>query len=257
MQPLYYDLIIALVLLLSMWLGHRRGFILTFCGFLAVFVALFGATFLSDMLKQPVSRLVQPAIEQHLTTLFDSMHAAEPEPYTFPEISTLPEILVEKPSEEDSPSYSLSISLEDALDDLKQTPFYSAFSSAIRSALAEGRFTLTANVVQSVAGYIALELTQVVLFVIFFVLILIVWFFLSHALDLAFRLPVLSTLNHWSGAALGLFRGAFLVFIACQVLKGRFLSEEVLTQSILLHFFCTVNPLLYFAKLKFITSSYL
>lgn len=257
MQPLYYDLIIALILLVSLWLGHRRGFILTLCGFLAVFVALFGATFLSNTLAQPVSRLIQPALEQHLGNFFDSIHAEPIPPYTFPEISTLPEILVEETTEE-TPSYSLSISLEEALEDLKENPFYAVFSSTIRSALADGRFSATAtNVVQAVAGYIALELTQLVLFVVFFGLILIVWFFLSHALDLAFHLPVLSTLNHWSGALLGLVRGAVLVFIACRLLEGRFLGTETIEQSFLLHFFCTVDPILYFSKLSFITSSYL
>ena len=46
-----------------------------------------------------------------------------------------------------------------------------------------------------------------VLFLICFVLVLAGWTLLSRVLDLAFPLPVLSTLNHWSGAAVGLVKG--------------------------------------------------
>ena len=40
-----------------------------------------------------------------------------------------------------------------------------------------------------------------------FALVLLLWLLLSRVLDLACKLPVLSTLNHWSGAALGLVKG--------------------------------------------------
>ena len=86
-------------------------------------------------------------------------------------------------------------------------------------------------------------MAQLALFLVSFVLILVLWYFLSHALDLAFRLPVLSTLNHWSGAALGLLKGSLLLFIACWLLKGSFLPQSVIQNTYLLHFFCTVSPL--------------
>ena len=65
---------------------------------------------------------------------------------------------------------------------------------------------------------------------------------LSRVLDLAFRLPVLSTLNHWSGAAVGLGKGCVLLFIACWLFRGLFPAEAV-EQSVLLRFFCGAGPL--------------
>ena len=63
----------------------------------------------------------------------------------------------------------------------------------------------------------------------------------NQGLDLAFKLPVLSALNQWSGAAVGLVKGCVLLFIACWLLKGM-LPQEAVDQSVLLHFFCTTNP---------------
>ena len=86
------------------------------------------------------------------------------------------------------------------------------------------------------------------LFLISFVLVLVAWTLLSRALDLAFRLPVLSTLNHWSGAAVGLLKGGVLLFIACWLFRG-LIPQEAVDQSILLRFFCTTNPFLLIASI--------
>ena len=256
MPVIFYDVIIALVLLLFLWRGHHRGFVLTLCGFLSLFVALFGAGFLSKMLAEPVSQLVQPVIEQHLQDLFDHAHPPMSQPYSFPEEELLPDFLLEN-VDSDSVVSSLSVTLDELLSVLKDNPIYSTFSSAIKHALDDGQFISGTDVIQSVAKYIAFELTSILLFAIFFVLISIVWFLLSHALNLAFHLPVLSTLNHWSGALLGLFQGAFLVLIVSKLLLNRFFSQDLAESTFLLQYFCNFDPFLFFSRIQFITSSYL
>ena len=72
------------------------------------------------------------------------------------------------------------------------------------------------------------------LYAVAFVLILVLWTILSRVLDLAFKLPVLSTLNRWSGGAVGLCEGVLLVFVVCTLLKGGVLPEEVVENSHLL-----------------------
>ena len=104
------------------------------------------------------------------------------------------------------------------------------------------------NAVRALAEYVAVQLTRTVLFLLCFVLILAGWFVLSHALDLAFKLPVLSTLNQWSGAAVGLVKGGVLLFIACWLFRG-LIPQEAVDQSILLRFFCTTNPFLLIASI--------
>ena len=55
MNYIYYDVIIAAVLLFFLWRGYRRGFVLTLCSLLAVFVALIGASILSNALADPAA----------------------------------------------------------------------------------------------------------------------------------------------------------------------------------------------------------
>ena len=43
---------------------------------------------------------------------------------------------------------------------------------------------MTADIVQALAQYIAVQIARIILFLLAFVVILIAWFILSHALDL-------------------------------------------------------------------------
>ena len=208
MSYLIFDLVIAILLVLAVFQGYRRGFVLTLCGFLAVFVAFFGATILSNALAEPVSHAITPVIENQIS---NSIHETlEEQGYQF---------------------------------DLIQS-----FSDAIRGAVNDGVVEVTTSAAQTIASYIARELARMALFLISFVLVLVAWTLLSRALDLAFRLPVLSTLNHWSGAAVGLLKGGVLLFIACWLLRELF-PAEVVEQSYLLKFFCTTNPFLLIASI--------
>ena len=53
-----------------------------------------------------------------------------------------------------------------------------------------------------------------IVFLIAFILILIIWHFISHALDLVVHLPVLSTLNAAGGFLMGAVKGILILLIA-------------------------------------------
>ena len=133
-------------------------------------------------------------------------------------------------------------SLEQVLELIQESKLFQSFSGALHSAISQGLLEVTTSAAQAVAGYLAREVARMALFLICFALVLVGWTMLSRVLDLAFRLPVLSTLNHWSGAAVGLGKGCVLLFIACWLFRGLFPTEAV-EQSILLRFFCGAGPL--------------
>lgn len=221
---LIFDIVIAALLLLAVRRGYQKGFVLTLCGFLAIFVAFIGATVVSNALAEPVARTMRPVVEHQIQLVLEEktsegIHSAEPE-------------------EERPP-----IPLQEALELLKGSKLYKGFADAFQKAMNDGLVAATANAARVISDYIARQLAQMLLFLVSFVLLLAVWYLISHALDLAFRLPVLSALNHWSGAALGLFRGGLLIFIACWLLKGSVLPQDAIRNSYLLKFFCTVSPL--------------
>ena len=217
-----FDLIIAAVLLFALLRGYRRGFVLTLCGLLAVFVALIGASVVSHVLTEPVSRSIQPIVEQHIQQLLEEQLPAQ--------------------ADADTPdSDELNTALDDILEQLKASSIYKVFAETVQQAVDSGMVAASANGAKLIAAYVARQLAQLILFLLSFVLILILWFFLSHALDLAFHLPVLSPLNRWCGAVLGLLKGALLVYTACWLLKDSFIPQEAIQTTYLLRPFCTVS----------------
>ena len=240
MQYLIFDAIIVLLLAVAVWRGYRTGFILTFCGFLAIFVALIGATVVSNVLAQPVSQAISPMIESSIQQAV-AEKLQSPDGFEQENSSQLPSSQPDQDSSQESPVPDLP--LQEILDLLKQSPVYRGFAGALQSAVDAGLVSATANATMVISEYIAGQVARMVLFVVSFVLILILWFFVSHALDLAFKLPVLSSLNRWGGGALGLLKGALLIYVACWLLKGSFLPQEAIQSTYLLHFFCTSSPL--------------
>ena len=73
-----FDLIVLIVLILAVVQGYRKGFVLTLCGFLAVFVAFIGASILSDALAGPVSQAITPAIESGIQDTVGSYYQYTP-----------------------------------------------------------------------------------------------------------------------------------------------------------------------------------
>ncbi len=223
MNCIFYDIIIAALLLLFLWRGYRKGFVLTLCGFLALFVAFFGASVLSGLLAEPAAKLIEPAVAS-------GIHDAV-------------SVYWQAAQSVDGSGVLDDLPLEDLLEGLRDSPVYQAIAETFQTAVQAGAIELTGNAVQAVAHYIAVQIVRTALFGALFLLLLTAWFIFSRSLDLVAKLPVLNAVNRWSGAAVGLLEGALLVFIACWLLEDGFLPREAVQGSLLLRFFCTYSPL--------------
>ena len=199
-------------------------------------MAFIGASILSDALAGPVSQAITPAIESGIQDTVGSYYQYTPPGEDSGDGSTPGDAFFDE------------LPLEDVLAALQDSSLYRSLTQNFQQAVEDGVETVAANAVRALAEYVAVQLTRTVLFLLCFVLILAGWFVLSHALDLAFKLPVLSTLNQWSGAAVGLVKGGVLLFIACWLFRG-LIPQEAVDQSILLRFFCTTNPFLLIASI--------
>lgn len=221
-----FDVVIAAILLFFVWQGYKKGFVLTLCGFLAVFVAFIGATLISNALAKPVAQAFVPMIESGIhDTLEQSIKDSSPS------ISSQSPNVVP----EDMP-------LSDVLEALQDSPIFHSLAEAFQEAVDEGVETVATSAAKALAEYIAIQIARTILFVLAFAAVLVGWFLLSHALDLAFKLPVLSTLNHWTGAGVGLIKGGLILFIAAWLLKGSFIPSQAIENTFLLNFFCTSSP---------------
>ena len=223
MNPVFYDVAIAVVLLIFLLRGYKRGLVLTLCGFLALFVAFIGAGVLTSVLAEPVSRAVYPMVERGIQQAMDDAVASA--------VSG------------EGLAGELDLPLEEVLPLLKDNALLGFFSDAVEQAVEEGVLDATADAAQQLAQYAALQLARLVLFLVFFVAILVAWFFLSHALDLASRLPGLNALNHLGGGALGLLMGLLAVYIAIWLFRGSLVDAAALEGSVLLRFFAAHSPL--------------
>lgn len=217
MSPFAYDIIILAILLLSVYMGYRRGFILTLCGFLAVFVGIIGATIISNVLAEPVTNIVRPVIENNLQDYLSNVS---------PEVAA-----------------GAELSLPAALDFLRDSALYRGFVSTLENLMGSQAAATTAAVIAAIAEHISLQLTRTILFVFSFIIVLIGWKILSHVLNLAFRLPILSSLNRLAGAGVGLLKGSVLLFILIWLFKDSLFTPEMIEASYLLQFFSTINPL--------------
>ena len=97
--------------------------------------------------------------------------------------------------------------------------------------------------VEPVAAELAVSLAESVIyplvFLLAFILILVVCWFIAHALDLVARLPVLHTLNSLGGFVLGLIKGCLLVAVLIPLLLrflGSYIPTDVLEHSRILAF---------------------
>lgn len=226
MDYIFYDVIIAAALFFFLWRGYVKGFVLTLCGLLAVFVALIGASVLSSLLAGPVAQAVVPMLERCLTQAVGSA------------LQAAPSVSGSVPG-----SWINDLPLEEVLAALQDSPLFRTLADSFRTAVEQGTAQVVSGVIRALAEYVAAQLAHTVLFLLLFVAVLLVWKLLSRILDLAFHLPVLFTLNHWAGAAVGLLKGALLVFIAAWLLKDSLIPPQAVEQTWLLKFFCTETPL--------------
>ena len=184
------DIVIVLLLAFFAWRGAVKGLVLSLCGLAAVFVAFFAAQFISDTFCAPVANIIRPIIA-------GSIQEAAPE-----EENTDPE--------EEQPSYTMG----ELLKSVKENGLFEGFSDFMEQGAANdtiGHGPLSP--VDALAGYLSKGIAKALLFGLAFVGIQLAWFLLSHALDLAFKLPILSQVNLACGLILGLVKGVLLIIV--------------------------------------------
>ena len=146
MNYLIFDVIIALILLFALWRGYSRGFILTLCGFLAIFVAFIGATVISDNLARPVADAIRPAIERQIQgTLEQSLQVED----------SLASTGGEAPALEELP-------ISEVLEALQESALYRGLAQAFQEAVDNGVAQVTTSAAKALAEYAAVQLARMV-----------------------------------------------------------------------------------------------
>lgn len=181
-----FDIIIVALLALFAWRGASRGLILSLCGLAAVFVAFFAAQFVSQRFCAPVGNIIRPVIIQ-------TIQGAGAEPVVNPE------------------SPEAGYTADELLASIQEKGLFEGFSDFLEQGVADdtvGHGPLSP--MDALAGYLARAIARALLFAIVYFGVLLAWFLLSHAMDIAFKLPILAEVNLAGGLLVGLVKGALL-----------------------------------------------
>lgn len=211
MTAYLFDVIIVVILAFFAWRGAKKGLILTLCGLLGLFVAFFGAQFISTQFYKPVAHIVQPAIYQ-------TIRNALPEPEQEPSNQLDDSVFATTPpfnSQETASSYTV----DQLLEILEEKGLYAGFSFFLNPSMLKEAIPDVEGVPESIvstrnlADYLAKLIAKAALFALSFLFILLIWFLVSHILDLAFQLPILAAVNAVGGLAVGLLKAVLIVFV--------------------------------------------
>ena len=214
MKSIIIDILIAAIVVIASLRGRARGFVLTLCGFLTIFVAFIGSLVISEFLAYPVAQLLFPAVEQAILTVLEQGAAIAPD----------------------------ELPIAAVLESLHTVPFFAGLADMCQAALDDRSYLFTGSAVFAVSLFFSRQLARIILFVLAFIAILIVWWIASHALDLAFRLPILSFFNRLGGLILGFGQGITLCLILCWLFRDSYITADVIDGSFLLPCFCGENP---------------
>ena len=218
--PILIDILIVAALVFFAWRGERRGFILTLCSLVAVLVAFVGATIITNAAAPKVAEYIQPKLEQ-----------------------SIQETLDEKAQEVDLIDY---FQAEDVMAALREKGgVYEWAADSLEDSLRDADFSSYTQQAAKTAAALAGQLSRSILFPIVFLLLLIAWFFVSHALHLVSKVPVINSLNHGLGGAIGLIKGVVVVYVAVWLLCGPLgaISPQMTQETHLLRLMTQYDPI--------------
>lgn len=214
-MAIFVDLFMAAILLLALVLGIRQGFLQSLARVAIVIAALLGAAWLAEHLADPAAKWLEPVLTEKLQQQMSGQSAAA-----------------------DDPSLAAAGILEtfgfsgDTLDEMVR--------SVTEKAQEVGQ-TLLSAVVSTVLRSVA----YAVVYLVSFLLLLLLLRLLLAPLHLFTKLPGVHGINAALGGALGLVKGALLLFFAVWLLRRLqlWITPELISQTYILRFFAEHSPM--------------
>ncbi len=204
--PIIADIITVAIIIISMIIGRKRGFIKTVSGILTVIIAFSLASFAA---KETAPVISEKYISPYLSSaIVDEVKQTPENTLDLDELSNL---------------FS-NIGIPEGI---------------ISSAVADVSKTLTQNIAEpltTMTNNISARLTFGALFIIYFLILLLAVSLLFKLLNLISKLPVLNFTNRLLGLIFGLISGYLIIMVASFILNktGTLLTDGVISESIIL-----------------------
>ena len=218
---LIIDGVLVLLLLLSFFVGVKRGLFKSLMGFVVLIAAIVGAAIAANTLTEPITDLVLPAFEEKISDWL-----GVPEELTMGNVA----------------SGILS-------SDSTKNPSFSEWFEKLELFRGGDRFVehlqeKAANAAHLAARSLVESVVHAVLFLLCFLLLLILLRLLTKLLDHLFELPVLHALNTLGGGVFALLEAAILLYLVLWLAPefGITFFRDNASDTYLLKFFTTHTP---------------
>lgn len=225
--PVIIDIIVVAFLAGFTIFGAKRGLFRALAGLAVFLIALIGAGVIATTFSQPAVKLVTPLISKHIQQQVADAMAAQ----TSAQVE-MPEADVE------GETFSIT-----AILDLM------GLDEEVRASLAEQAQEKVQETGATIATALVESLAQSIiyaaLYILSFAALLFLLKFVTGAVDLVLKLPVLHGVNSLGGAATGLLEGGLLLFLAIWAARrfGVSFETETVAATHILRFFTTNTPL--------------
>ena len=204
------DAIFALVLVLGVVLGAKRGLFRSFMALAAILVALVGASLLTDALTGPVTEALMPRAEKSVQEWFDTEgRTDEREDAVMQDEQPGESADIASPEPENADDDASPLAVTGLLKNLLHFDLDGAVRRSLRSAAQEAALTAVRTLLGSVV--------RTIVFLLCFLVLSLLLRLVTAGIDKVLDLPVLNALNTIGGGALGLIEGALLLFLVCDV----------------------------------------
>ena len=211
------DAVFALVLILGVVFGAKRGLFRSFMALAAIVLALIGASLLTDVLTEPVTDMLMPRVEKSVEEWFSTEEKTAE--------GGVPQIEGGTPTESDASGETPNGDAAQGGENVQQDDSPLAVTGLLKKLL---RFDLDGAVRQSLrnaahdAALAAVRtlldsVVRTLVFVLCFLVLTVLLRLVTGGIDKVLDLPVLNALNTLGGGALGLIESALLLFLVCDV----------------------------------------
>ena len=212
---LIIDIAIVLILLLSLIIGGKRGFVRSLLSVVILIASLLGSSIVANVLADPVTEWVTPRVQQSIL-----------------------DRLTDGRSEE---AVSAAAASDNAA--LSQLVDFDAITGIARKAM-DSAVEAGKNLLEGAITGVIRSLVYAILFLLSFLLLTLLLRLVTSPLHLAERAPVLGTLNRLAGAALGLCIGVLAMFAAASILEWTGLVDAAtMKDTYLLKYFTQHSPM--------------
>lgn len=227
------DLVLLAILIICVWSGYRKGFVIGIANLLGIVVALYGAVLVSSAFSYDVVPVLRPFVSGYIESQMDD--------------TVLAEMGLE----------NTNLSYEDILagdSQLRHEFCYTCYTSvgiyddAADQMATEAENYAAANDVQISEAIIEVfceRAAYVAGVTLMFLIFLIALMAIANIPNLSYRIPNMDILNDAGGAAMGFVNGLCYCILICWALRflGLAIGLDTLGKTLLARFFITIDLL--------------